>query len=34
MKKRGQVTLFIILGILILAAVILVLYLRSRLSNG
>jgi len=34
MKKRGQVTLFIILGILIVAAVVLVLYLRGQLFFG
>ena len=34
MKKRGQVTLFIILGILIVAAVILVLYLKGQLFFG
>ncbi len=34
MKKRGQVTLFIIIGILIVASVILVLYLRGQLFFG
>jgi hypothetical protein len=34
MNKRGQITLFIILGILIVAAVILVLYLRGQLFFG